>query len=102
MIQVGSERANLTWVSEALLQGLSEDPKQQQLLFLLFLRMYFVTGLVNILIILATTTDTQFHAPMSFFLANLAFVDICFTSTIIPNMLASHVSGHKGILTLAT
>ncbi|XP_006898391.1 PREDICTED: olfactory receptor 1361-like [Elephantulus edwardii] len=91
------EAANLTRVSEFLLLGLSQDPEQQQLLFGLFLSMYLVTGLGNLLIILAIGTDVQLHTPMYFFLANLAFVDICFTSTTIPKMLANHVSGRQGI-----
>ncbi|NP_001375448.1 olfactory receptor family 1 subfamily AB member 2 [Canis lupus familiaris] len=91
------EDANLTSVTEFLLLGLSENPKQQQLLFIIFLTMYLVTGLGNLLIILAIATDPRLHTPMYFFLANLAFVDICFTSTTIPKMLANHVSGHKGI-----
>ncbi|XP_004688259.1 PREDICTED: olfactory receptor 1361-like [Condylura cristata] len=91
------EGENLTQVSEFILLGLSDDPKQQQLLFILFLSMYLVTGLGNLLIILAIVTDTRLHTPMYFFLAKLAFVDICFTSTTIPKMLASHISGHKGI-----
>lgn len=91
------EGANLTLFSEFLLLGLSEDPKQQQLLFILFLSMYLVMGLGNLLIILAIVTDARLHTPMYFFLASLAFVDICFTSTTIPKMLANHVSGHKGI-----
>ncbi|KAF0874967.1 OR1F1 protein, partial [Crocuta crocuta] len=89
--------ANLTGVSEFLLLGLSENPKQQQVLFILFLSMYLVTGLGNLLIILAIAADTRLHTPMYFFLANLAFVDICFTSTTIPKMLANHMSGHRGI-----
>ncbi|XP_037360283.1 olfactory receptor 1361-like [Talpa occidentalis] len=91
------EGDNLTQVSEFLLLGLSEDPKQQRLLFILFLSMYLVTGLGNLLITLAIVTDIRLHTPMYFFLANLAFVDICFTSTTIPKMLANHVTGHKGI-----
>ncbi|XP_008585773.1 PREDICTED: olfactory receptor 1361-like [Galeopterus variegatus] len=91
------EGANLTRVSEFLLLGLSEDPKRQQLLFTLFLSMYLVTGLGNLLIVLAIATDDRLHTPMYFFLANLAFVDICFTSTTVPKMLSNHVAGHKGI-----
>ena len=94
MAEIG---ANLTLVSEFLLLGLSEDPKQQQLLFILFLSMYLVTQLGNLSIILAIATDVRLHTPMYFFLANLAFVDICFTSTTIPKMLANHMSGYKGI-----
>ncbi|XP_004616946.1 olfactory receptor 1361-like [Sorex araneus] len=88
---------NLSQVSEFLLLGLSEDPREQQLLFILFLVMYLVTGLGNLLIVLAIVTDARLHTPMYFFLANLAFVDICFTSTTIPKMLVNHVSGHRGI-----
>ncbi|KAG8517264.1 Olfactory receptor 1F1 [Galemys pyrenaicus] len=91
------ERNNLTLVSEFILMDISADPKKQQLLFILFLSMYLVTGLGNLLIILAITTDTRLHNPMYFFLANLAFVDICFTTTTIPKMLVNHVTGHKGI-----
>ncbi|XP_014438227.1 LOW QUALITY PROTEIN: olfactory receptor 1361-like [Tupaia chinensis] len=91
------EEVNLTQVSEFLFLGFSEDPKQQQLLFVIFMNMYLVTGLGNLLIILAIRMDARLHTPMYFFLANLAFVDICFTSTTVPKMLANHVSGRRGI-----
>ncbi|VFV42493.1 olfactory receptor 1f1 [Lynx pardinus] len=91
------EGATLTGVSEFLLLGLSGNRKQQQLLLILFLSMSLVTGLGNLFIVLAIATDSQLHTPTYFFLAKLAFVDICFTSTTIPKMLANLVSGHKGI-----
>ncbi|XP_055975639.1 olfactory receptor 1361-like [Sorex fumeus] len=91
------EAGNFSQVSEFLLLGLSEDPQEQQLLFILFLVMYLVTGLGNLLIVLAIVTDARLHTPMYFFLANLASVDICFTSTTIPKMLVNHVTGHRGI-----
>ncbi|XP_003796672.1 olfactory receptor 1361-like [Otolemur garnettii] len=94
---MSTEETNLTQVSEFLLLGFSEDPGQQQLLFIFFLSTYLVTALGNLLIMLAIASDTRLHTPMYFFLANLAFVDICFTSTTIPKMLANHVSGCKGI-----
>jgi olfactory receptor len=40
----------------------------------------------NLLIILVTFTDSHLHTPMYFFLSNLSFVDICFTSTIVLKM----------------
>ncbi|XP_055975584.1 olfactory receptor 1361-like [Sorex fumeus] len=91
------EVGNLTQFSEFLLLGLSEDAREQQLIFILFLVMYLVTVLGNLLIILAIVTESRLHTPMYFFLANLAFVDICFTSTTIPKMLVNHVTGHRGI-----
>ncbi|XP_049644356.1 olfactory receptor 1361-like [Suncus etruscus] len=91
------DKENLTQISEFLLLGLSENPREQQLLFLLFLSMYLVTGLGNLLIILAIVTDARLHTPMYFFLANLAFVDICFTTTTVPKTLVNHITGHRGI-----
>ncbi|XP_045347016.1 olfactory receptor 7A10-like [Leopardus geoffroyi] len=51
--------------------------------------MYLITVFGNLLIILAISTDPNLHTPMYFFLANLSFVDICFTSTTIPKMLVN-------------
>ncbi|XP_027811179.2 olfactory receptor 7A10-like [Marmota flaviventris] len=83
------EPGNYTRVSEFHLLGFSEDPELQPLLFGLFLSMYLVTVLGNLLIILATISDSHLHMPMYFFLSNLSFVDICFTSTTIPKMLVN-------------
>ncbi|XP_075384370.1 olfactory receptor 1f45-like [Tenrec ecaudatus] len=90
-------RANQSTVSEFLLLGLAKQPQQQQLLFVLFLSMYLVTVLGNLLIILAISTDSCLHTPMYFFLSNLSFVDICFTSTTIPKMLVNHILGSQTI-----
>ncbi|XP_062966105.1 olfactory receptor 7D4-like [Cynocephalus volans] len=49
--------------------------------------MYLITVFGNLLIILAIISDPHLHTPMYFFLSNLSFVDICFTSTTIPKML---------------
>ncbi|XP_055968677.1 olfactory receptor 7A5-like [Sorex fumeus] len=76
-------------VSEFILLGFSEDPKLQPLLFGLFLSMYLITVLGNLLIILAISSDPRLHTPMYFFLCNLSFVDICFSSTTVPHMLVS-------------
>ncbi|XP_075384152.1 olfactory receptor 1f45-like [Tenrec ecaudatus] len=86
--------ANQSSVSEFLLLGLSRQPQQQkQILFVLFLSMYLVTVLGNLLIILAICTDSHLHTPMYFFLSNLSFVDFCFSSTIVPKMLNNILRG---------
>ncbi|XP_075384364.1 olfactory receptor 1F1-like [Tenrec ecaudatus] len=90
-------RANLSSVSEFLLLGLSRQPQQQQFLFVLFLSMYLATVLGNLLIILAISTDSRLHTPMYFFLSNLSFVDISFSSTTIPNMLVNHILDRQSI-----
>ncbi|XP_076433619.1 olfactory receptor 1f45-like [Peromyscus maniculatus bairdii] len=89
--------SNQSSVSEFLLLGLSRQPQQQQLLFLLFLIMYLATVLGNLLIILAIGTDSRLHTPMYFFLSNLSFVDVCFSSTTVPKVLANHILGSQAI-----
>uniref|UniRef100_A0A8C9ARS4 G-protein coupled receptors family 1 profile domain-containing protein n=1 Tax=Prolemur simus TaxID=1328070 RepID=A0A8C9ARS4_PROSS len=85
---------NHTDISEFLLLGLSEDPELQPLIYGLFLSMYLVTMFGNLLIILAISSDSHLHTPMYFFLSNLSFVDICFTSTTIPKMLVN-INAHS-------
>ncbi|KAM5187415.1 olfactory receptor 7D4-like [Callospermophilus lateralis] len=91
------EAENHTALSHFLLLGLSEDPDLQPLLFGLFLCMYLVTVLGNLLIILAVSSDSHLHTPMYFFLSNLSFVEICFTSTTIPKMLVNIQAHSKDI-----
>ena len=81
------EAQNISEVSEFLLMEFSEAPELQPLVFGLFLSMYLITVFGNLLIILATISDSHLHTPMYFFLSNLSFVDICFTSTTVPKML---------------
>ncbi|XP_039080650.1 olfactory receptor 7D4-like [Hyaena hyaena] len=91
------ETENQTEVSVFLLQGLSDDPELQPLLFGMFLSMYLVTVLGNLLIILAISSDSHLHTPMYFFLSNLSFVDICFISTTVPKMLVNIQEHSKDI-----
>ncbi|XP_055965505.1 olfactory receptor 7A17-like [Sorex fumeus] len=78
---------NDTQTTEFFLLGLSRDPELQTLTFGLFLSMYLTTILGNLLIILAVSSDLHLHTPMYFFLSNLSFIDICFTSTTVPKIL---------------
>ncbi|XP_032159577.1 olfactory receptor-like protein OLF4 [Mustela erminea] len=78
---------NNTRISEFQLLGFSEKPELQPLIFGLFLSMYLITVTGNMLLILAVNSDFHLHTPMYFFLANLSFADICFTTTTIPKML---------------
>nr|XP_002722953.3 putative gustatory receptor clone PTE01 [Oryctolagus cuniculus] len=98
------ETQNLTRVLEFHLVGFSEDPTLQSLLFGLFLSMYLVTVLGNLLIILLIISDTHLHTPMYFFLCNLSLADVGFTSTTVPKMIVdihthSTVISYMGCLT---
>ncbi|XP_013360541.1 PREDICTED: olfactory receptor 18-like [Chinchilla lanigera] len=74
--------------------SLSDYPALQPILFGLFLSMYLVTVLGNLLIILVVSSDSRLHTPMYFFLSNLSLADICFTSTVVPKMIVD-ISTHK-------
>ncbi|XP_034513118.1 olfactory receptor-like protein OLF4 [Ailuropoda melanoleuca] len=91
------EVKNDTQISEFLLLGFSEEPELQPFLFGLFLSMYLITVCGNLLIILAVSSDSHLRTPMYFFLANLSFVDICFTSTTVPKMLVNIQTQRKAI-----
>ncbi|XP_062968139.1 olfactory receptor 7D4-like [Cynocephalus volans] len=91
------EAENHTEVSEFFLLGFSEDPELQPFLFGLFLSMYLVTVLRNLLIIVAIISDSHLHTPIYFFLSILSFVDICFTSTTVPKMLVNIQAQSKDI-----
>ncbi|KAM9731696.1 olfactory receptor 7G1-like [Dama dama] len=78
---------NKTGILEFLLMEVTEDPELQPLHFILFLFIYLVTILGNLLIILAVISDSHLHTPMYFFLYNLSFTDI--STTTIPKMLVN-------------
>ncbi|XP_045847021.1 olfactory receptor-like protein OLF4 [Meles meles] len=91
------ELENDTQISEFFLLGFSEEPELQPFLFGLFLSMYLVIILGNLLIILAVSSDSHLYTPMYFFLTNLSLVDICFTSTTVPKMLVNIQTQEKVI-----
>ncbi|XP_047622032.1 olfactory receptor 7E24-like [Phacochoerus africanus] len=94
------EPQNLTSVSGFFLLGLSDDPDLQPFLFVLFLSMYLVTVLGNLLIILAVSSDPHLHTPMYFFLSNLSLADMGFISRMIVNIQThSRVISYVGCLT---
>uniref|UniRef100_A0A8D2DLP7 Olfactory receptor n=1 Tax=Sciurus vulgaris TaxID=55149 RepID=A0A8D2DLP7_SCIVU len=88
---------NQTTHSEFLLLGLTDNPALQPLIFSVFLSMYLVTILGNLLIILAIYSDSHLHTPMYFFLSNLSFNDICLSTTTVPKMLVNIQSQDQSI-----
>ncbi|KAI5138333.1 Olfactory Receptor 1N2 [Manis pentadactyla] len=84
-------------IPDLLLLGLSEHSEQQPLLFGIFLGMYLLTVSGNLLTILAIGSDPRLHTPMYFFLANLSFIDTCFSCTIVPKVLVNIQTQHHTI-----
>uniref|UniRef100_A0A8C3SBD6 Olfactory receptor n=1 Tax=Chelydra serpentina TaxID=8475 RepID=A0A8C3SBD6_CHESE len=58
---------------------------------------YLVALMGNMLILLLVSLDSQLHTPMYFFLGNLSVVDIGYTSSTVPKMLANYLSQDKSI-----
>nr|DBA31671.1 TPA: hypothetical protein GDO54_007464 [Pyxicephalus adspersus] len=86
---------NSTVVTEFVLSGLSSVPSLQLPLFLLFLSVYLLTLFGNFMIILLIKTTQTLKTPMYFFLMNLSFVDIIYSSSITPNVMATLISVNK-------
>nr|XP_008175409.2 olfactory receptor 6N1-like [Chrysemys picta bellii] len=51
----------------------------------------------NTLIVVLVVTDQHFHTPMYFFLVNLSYLEICYTSTFLSRLLASLLTGDRNI-----
>ncbi|XP_020851219.1 olfactory receptor 13C7-like [Phascolarctos cinereus] len=88
---------NLTTVKEFILLGLSGHPKLETILFVLILWMYLVILLGNGVLITVTIYDSHLHTPMYFFLSNLSFLDICYTTSSVPLILDSFLTPRKTI-----
>lgn len=91
------EEGNQTYVTEFVFLGLSQDPHTQVLLFFLFLIIYLLTVLGNLLIVVLIHIDSRLHTPMYFFLRNLSFADLCFSTTTVPQVLVHFLVKRKTI-----
>nr|XP_027792137.1 olfactory receptor 4A47-like [Marmota flaviventris] len=84
-------------VTYFVLLGLTQNPKEQKVLFVMFLFFYILTMLGNLLIVLTVTFSKTLHSPMYFFLANLSFVDIIYSSVISTTLISNLFLG-KGMV----
>ncbi|XP_069398469.1 olfactory receptor 4D1-like [Ovis canadensis] len=91
------DSGNLTWVSEFVFLGFSQNQKLQLFLFLVFLFVYTTTVMGNLLIMVTVTSDSRLHTPMYFLLRNLAVIDVCFSSVTAPKMLVDFLAEKKTI-----
>ncbi|KAH0509362.1 Olfactory receptor 12 [Microtus ochrogaster] len=90
-VEQGAELAGFVLV------GFGGGAETQALLFAVFLALYVVTVLGNLTMILVITLDARLHSPMYFFLKNLSFVDLCYSSVIAPKAMTIFLSSSKVI-----
>lgn len=88
---------NISMVTNFILLGFLEHPQLQVVLFVLFLGIYVVTMAGNLGLIVLIRMDSHLHSPMYFFLSNLSFVDVSYTSSIAPKMLCDFFREQKAI-----
>ncbi|XP_069461084.1 olfactory receptor 2D3-like [Ambystoma mexicanum] len=81
--------------TEFLLLGLSEDPHVKIVLFVLFIFTYLLTIIGNGFLVTACVNEPRLHTPMYFFLGNLSFLDICFSTVFAPGLLAQQLSWRR-------
>ncbi|XP_051847178.1 olfactory receptor 6M1 [Antechinus flavipes] len=88
---------NYTTVTEFVLVAFPVLQELQTFLFVVLLLTYMLTIAGNIIIISLIWTDYRLHTPMYFFLSNLSFLDILFTTVIAPKLLACLLNDRKTI-----
>ncbi|XP_055477992.1 olfactory receptor 8D2-like [Psammomys obesus] len=74
------------------LEGLTDQPRLQIPLFFLFLLIYVFCMAGNLGLIFLIRISSPLHTAMYYFLSNLSFIDLCYSSVIIPKMLVNFVS----------
>lgn len=84
-------------ITHFILLGFGKDPELQILLFIFFLIIYVVTMSGNLLIVGLIVSNRHFHRPMYYFLGSLSSLETCYSSTILPRMLATFLTGDRTI-----
>nr|XP_025735222.1 olfactory receptor 8H1-like [Callorhinus ursinus] len=90
-------RKNNIQVPDFILLGLTDSEEIQLVLFVLFLQIYLVTVLGNAGMILIVRLDLLLHTPTYFFLSHLSFLDLSYSTVIIPKTLENLLSSTKYI-----
>ncbi|XP_007532381.2 olfactory receptor 1M1-like [Erinaceus europaeus] len=92
-----TSKMNCSRTPDFVFSALSSDPEKSHFLFGLFLALYVLSLLGNLLLLLAISADVHLHTPMYFFLSQLSLVDLCFTTTTTPKMLENLWTSNRSI-----
>ncbi|XP_005382415.1 PREDICTED: olfactory receptor 15-like [Chinchilla lanigera] len=89
--------ANESFPAYFVLLGFSEWPQLEVILFWIIVVFYVMIVLSNSTIIALSCVDPLLHTPMYFFLSNLSLLELCFTTTTMPQMLSNLWGPDKSI-----
>ncbi|XP_031200265.1 olfactory receptor 10G7 [Mastomys coucha] len=90
--------SNMSIVTTFFLSGIPHAPALDTMLFVTFLVIYILTVLGNFLILMVIRVDSHLHTPMYYFLTNLSFIDMWFSTVTVPKMLMTLVSTEGGAI----
>uniref|UniRef100_A0A8D2I0B1 G-protein coupled receptors family 1 profile domain-containing protein n=1 Tax=Urocitellus parryii TaxID=9999 RepID=A0A8D2I0B1_UROPR len=92
----------MSWANDSspkgfILLGFSDKPWLQMPLLVVLLISYTFTIFGNVSIMVVCILDPKLHTPMYFFLTNLSILDLCYTTSTVPHMLANICRNKKTI-----
>uniref|UniRef100_A0A8C6D0K5 Olfactory receptor n=1 Tax=Moschus moschiferus TaxID=68415 RepID=A0A8C6D0K5_MOSMO len=82
-------------VTEFILLGLTQNPKMQKIIFVVFLVVYIISVAGNVFTVFAITTSPLLVSPMYFFLAHLSFIDACYSCVDTPKLVIDSLCEKK-------
>lgn len=83
---------NISFITEFILVGLTEYTETHFPFFFLFLGIYVITVAGNLGLLTLIGMNSPLHTPMYYFLFNLSFIDLCYSTVITPKLLVNFVS----------
>ncbi|KAM4707042.1 olfactory receptor 11L1-like [Discoglossus pictus] len=89
--------ANQSGTDDFVILGLLSNKEPHMTLFFIFLLIFLVTLIGNLIIMTVVWLDRALQTPMYFFLTNLSFLEIWYTTTTVPKLLANLLTKSSNI-----